>query len=201
MVRKAYRINKAGSINNLNLIEEELPDPAENEVTVKVKAIGFNFADLFALQRLYSATPKGSFIPGLEFSGKIYRKGKNVTDYAIGDDVMGIIKFGAYTTHLNVDCGYLQKLPEGWSFEEGAAFIVQSLTAYYALLKLGNLKELDTVLIHSAAGGVGIFANRIAKKFNAYTIGTVSSNAKVDFLKEEGYDKVIVRGDNFKEQY
>jgi len=200
MVRKAYRINKAGSLSNLKLIEEELSDPAENEVTVEVKAIGLNFADLFALQGLYSATPKGSFIPGLEFSGKVYKKGKNVTDFAIGDNVMGIIRFGAYSTHLNIHCEYVQKLPDGWSFEEGAAFIVQSLTAYYALLELGNLKEKDTVLIHSAAGGVGIYANRIAKKFNAYTIGTVSSNAKVDFLKEEGHDKVIVRGDDFKEQ-
>jgi len=200
MLRKTYRINKAGSINNLNLIEEELPDPAENEVTVEVKAIGFNFADLFALQGLYSATPKESFIPGLEFSGKIYKKGKNVVDFAIEDDVMGVIKFGAYATHLNIDCEYIQELPESWSFEEGAAFIVQSLTAYYALLVLGNLKEKDTVLVHSAAGGVGIYANRIAKKSNAYTIATVSSNAKVDFLKEEGYDKVIVRSDDFKEQ-
>ncbi len=200
MVRKAYRINKAGSLSNLELIEEELPDPTDDEVTVEVKAIGFNFADLFALQGLYSATPKGSFIPGLEYSGKVYKKGKNVTDFSIGDDVMGVIRFGAYTTHLNIDCEHVQKLPHGWSFEEGAAFVVQSLTAYYALLELGKIKEKDTVLVHSAAGGVGIFANRIAKKFNAYTIGTVSSSTKVNFLKAEGYDKVIVRGDDFKEQ-
>ena len=200
MVRKAYRINKAGSLSNLKLIEEELPDPSDEEVTVEVKAIGFNFADLFAIQGLYSATPKGSFIPGLEYSGKVYKKGKNVSDFAIGDDVMGVIRFGAYTTYLNTNYGYVQKLPDGWSFEEGAAFVVQSLTAYYALLDLGNLKEKDTVLIHSAAGGVGILANRVAKKFNAFTIGTVGSSAKVDFLKEEGYNEVIVRGEDFKER-
>jgi len=200
MVRKAYRINKTGSLSNLELIEEELPDPTDDEVTIEVKAIGLNFADLFALQGLYSATPKGSFIPGLEYSGKIYKKGKNVTELEIGDKVMGTIRFGAYASHLNIDYRYVQKLPGGWSFSEGAAFIVQSLTAYYALLQLGNLKENDTVLIQSAAGGVGIYANRIAKKFNAYTIGTVGSNAKVDFLKEEGYDEVIVRDKNFKEQ-
>jgi NADPH:quinone reductase-like Zn-dependent oxidoreductase len=200
MVRKAYRINKAGSLGNLELIEEELPDPTDEEVTVEVKAIGLNFADLFALQGLYSATPKGSFIPGLEYSGKIYKKGENVTDFEINDDVIGVIRFGAYASHLNIDYRYVQKLPGGWSFSEGAAFIVQSLTAYYALLQLGNLKENDTVLIQSAAGGVGIYANRIAKKFNAYTIGTVGSSTKVNFLKAEGYDKVIVRGDDFKEQ-
>ena len=200
MVRKAYRINKAGSLSNLELIEEELPDPTDDEVTIEVKAIGLNFADLFALQGLYSATPKGSFIPGLEYSGKIDKKGKNVTELEIGDKVMGTIRFGAYASHLNIDYRYVQKLPGGWSFSEGAAFIVQSLTAYYALLELGNLKEKDTVLVNSAAGGVGIYANQIAKKFNAYTIGTVGSNAKVNFLNAEGYDKVIVRGDDFKEQ-
>ncbi len=76
MKRKVYRINKAGSLNNLKLIEENLPEPGNNEVTVEVKAIGLNFADLFAIQGLYSATPKGSFIPGLEYSGIVlkYRK-------------------------------------------------------------------------------------------------------------------------------
>ncbi|MEE9450482.1 MAG: zinc-binding dehydrogenase, partial [Ignavibacteriaceae bacterium] len=77
---------------------------------------------------------------------------------------------------------------------------VQSLTAYYALIELGNIKDNDTVLVHSAAGGVGIYANRIAKKFNAYTIGTVGSNSKIDFLKDEEYDDVIVRDNNFKEK-
>ena len=76
MVRKAYRINKAGSLSNLELVDEELPDPTDNEVNIEVKAIGFNFADLFAIQGLYSATPKGSFVPGLEYSGKFIRRGK-----------------------------------------------------------------------------------------------------------------------------
>jgi len=113
---------------------------------------------------------------------------------------MGVIKFGAYTSHLNIDHRYVQKLPASWTFEEGAAFTVQSLTAYYALVELGDIKDNYTVLVHSAAGGVGIYANRIAKKFNAYTIGTVGNNSKVDFLKSEGYDDVIVRKNNFNEK-
>lgn len=200
MVRKVYRINKAGSLSNLKLVDEELTEPKDHEVTIEVKAIGFNFADLFAIQGLYSATPKGSFIPGLEYSGKILHKGKSVKDFEIGDDVIGVIRFGAYTTYLNIDYRYVQKLPVGWTFEEGAAFIVQSITAYYALFELGNLKQNDTVLIHGAAGGVGIYANRIAKKFNAHTIGTVGNSSKLEFLEKEGYDKVIVRGKDFKKQ-
>jgi len=200
MNRRAYRLRRAGSLSNISLIEEDLPDPADNEVMIEVRAIGFNFADLFAIQGLYSATPKGSFIPGLEYSGVITQKGKDVSDFRVNDNVMGVIKFGAYATHINIDYRYVLKIPSGWSFEEGAAFIVQSLTAYYALVELANIKDNDTALIHSAAGGVGIYANRIAKKFNAYTIGTVGSASKIDFLKKEGYDDVIVRDNNFNEK-
>jgi NADPH:quinone reductase-like Zn-dependent oxidoreductase len=200
ITRKVFRLRKAGSISNLKLVDENLPELNENEVTVEVKAIGLNFADLFAIQGLYSATPKGSFVPGLEYSGIVLNIGSKVSNFKVGDNIMGAIRFGAYTTHLNIDPRYILKLPEGWSFEEGASFIVQSLTAYYSLIELGNIKQNKTVLIHSAAGGVGIYANRIAKKFNAFTIGTIGSESKRNFLMNEGYDAVIVRGSNFSEQ-
>ena len=200
MKRLSYRMSKAGSINNIKLVDEKLPEPKENEVTVEVKAIGLNFADLFAIQGLYSATPKGSFVPGLEYSGIIIRAGSEIRNFQVGDKVMGAIRFGAYTTHLNIDHRYILKLPEGWTFDEGASFIVQSLTAYYSLIELGNIKPNNTVLIHSAAGGVGIYANRIAKKFNAFTIGTIGSESKRNFLINEDYDSVIVRGNDFGKQ-
>ena len=200
MKRQAYRINKAGSLDNIKLVEENLNEPANNEVTIEVKAIGLNFADLFAIQGLYSATPKGRFVPGLEYSGIILNKGKDVKDYQVRDKIMGAIRFGAYTTHLNIDSRYILNLPEDWSFEEGASFIVQAITAYYSLVELGNIKQNYTVLIHSAAGGVGVFANRIAKKFNAYTIGTIGSESKRNFLVQEGYDDIIVRKNNFGEK-
>jgi len=198
--RKTYRIKKAGSIDNLKLYKEHMKPPSENEVTVEVKAIGLNFADLFAIQGLYSAIPKGSFVPGLEYSGIIINKGKNVNEYNIGDKIIGAIRFGAYATHLNIDKKYILPLPDEYSFEEGAAMVVQPLTAYYSLFELGNLKPNHTVLIHSAAGGVGIYANRIAKHFGAYTIGTIGSESKRNFLINEGYDEIIVRKDNFGKQ-
>ncbi|NWF50739.1 MAG: zinc-binding dehydrogenase [Ignavibacteriaceae bacterium] len=197
MKRNAYRIDKAGSISRLKNVTEALPEPADDEVTVRVKAIGLNFADLFAIKGLYSATPKQSFVPGLEYAGIIHAKGKNVNEFDVGQSVAGVIRFGAYTDFLNINKNYIIPLPETWTFEEGAAFIVQSLTAYYALFELGNLKPGDTVLIHSAAGGVGLYANRIAKKFDAFIIGTVGSNRKVELLKREGYDQVIIRDKEF----
>lgn len=199
MQRTSYFL-RAGNVKNLKPITQELPEPGEQEVTVAVKAIGLNFADIFAITGLYSATPKEAFVPGLEYSGEILKVGKGVTRWKPGDQVMGVTRFGAYTTHLNIDQRYVTPLPAGWSLEQGASYLVQVLTAYYALFNLGDLREGQTVLIHSAAGGVGIFANRIAKKKGAFTIGTVGSPAKVDFCKGEGYDRVIVRGKDFKRQ-
>lgn len=196
--RQVYRIPKAGSISNLALKTESIGEPAEDEVCVKVKSIGLNFADIFAIQGLYSATPKGSFIPGLEFAGEIIAVGADVKEWKTGDRVMGVTRFGGYVSHINIDHHYVVALPAGWRFEEGAGFLVQGLTAYYALSELGNLQKGSTVLIHSAAGGVGILANRIAKTFDAYTIGTVGSRQKAQFLQaEENYDAVIVRDKSF----
>lgn len=199
--RQVYRMPKAGSIKSLKLQTETLEPPKADEVCVKVHAIGLNFADIFAMQGLYSATPQGSFIPGLEFSGEVIAVGSAVEEWKPADKVMGATKFGGYVSHINIHHRYIIPLPADWSFEKGAGFLVQGLTAYYALTVLGNLQPGITVLIHSAAGGVGILANRICKKFNAYTIGTVGSSRKVDFLmKEEGYDDVIIRDDDFYEK-
>jgi len=192
MQRQSYQL-KAGSIGNLKLVSSELPDPSADEVTVEVKAIGLNFADIFAMFGLYSATPKGVFIPGLEYSGVVVKAGANIQDFKIGDRVMGVTQFGGYTTHLNIDEGHILPLADDWSFEEGAAYLVQVLTAYYGLKNLGAIRENYTILIHSAAGGVGILANRIAKKFGAYTIGSIGNASKIDFIKKEGYDRAIVR--------
>ncbi len=193
-------MKRAGSLNNLSLVEEEIGEPAENELRIEVRAIGLNFADVFTILGLYKAAPKKDFIPGLEFSGIVTGKGNGVTDFKIGARVMGSVRFGAYTTRLNIDRRYVMPLPDGWSFEEGASFIVQALTAYYALVKLGEIKQNQSVLIHSAAGGVGIYANRIAKKFSAYTIGTVGNASKTEFLRTEGYDDIIVRKSDFRKQ-
>ncbi|CAN5917551.1 medium chain dehydrogenase/reductase family protein [soil metagenome] len=192
---------KAGSIKDLRREEETLPDPAPDEVTVQVQAIGLNFADIFAMQGLYGATPQGAFIPGLEFSGKIIRVGAEVPDRKVGERVMGATKFGGYVSHLNSHHRYVTPIPADWSYAEGAGFLVQGLTAYYGLVRLGDLQPGMTVLIHSAAGGVGILANRICQKFGASTIGTVGSAHKVAYLEEEeAYGQIIVRGKDFAER-
>lgn len=197
---KAHEVSKAGNINHLRIVERELGPPQQTEVQIEVKSIGLNFADIFAILGLYSATPKGSFIPGLEYAGDIIAAGKDVKDYKVGDRVMGVTRFGGYTSHLNIEPDYITSIPEDWSYNEGAAFLVQALTAYYGLFRLGDLKKGDTVLIHSAAGGVGLQANRMAQKSGAYTIGTVGNKKKVSLLKKEGYQDFLVRDRRFKKK-
>ncbi|UXX79330.1 zinc-binding dehydrogenase [Reichenbachiella carrageenanivorans] len=197
MQRQAYRIDKVGSTSNLKLVTEPLDDPQGHEVQVEVHAIGLNFADVFAIHGLYSATPKGSFVPGLEFSGVISKIGKDIANFKVGDRIMGVTRFGGYASHLNIDDRHIVPLADDWSFEEGASYLVQGMTAYYALVFLGGLQKQHNVLIHSGAGGVGIMANRIAKCYDAFTIGTIGSNKKMNVLEAEGFDGKIVRSKNF----
>lgn len=193
-------IPKAGSMNSLKLVDETLPEPCKGEVQIEVSTVGLNFADLFAIFGLYSATPEGSFVPGLEYSGTVVKIGSGVHGFKVGMRVMGLTRFGGYTTGLNIDQRYLVPLPNDWSFEEGAAYLVQVLTAWYALVELGNIQDGSTVLVHSAAGGVGIWANRIARHFNAHTIGCVGNPSKLKVLQNEGYSDGFVRDNNFKDE-
>ena len=200
MQRTSYQL-KAGNLKDLKQSSADLPPPGPQEVQIAVKAIGLNFADVFAIWGLYGATPEGTFIPGLEFSGDIIAVGKEVTNHRPGDKVMGVTRFGAYTTHLNIEQEYAIPLPQDWTYEEGAAYLVQVLTAYYGLVNLGNLQKGHTLLIHSAAGGVGIFAGRLAKALGAgRLIGSVGHEDKVAHCQAEGYDQVIVRQDDFAGQ-
>ncbi|AOS97328.1 Quinone oxidoreductase 1 [Microbulbifer aggregans] len=197
-LRRAWRTQKAGSISDLKLVEEPLGALDPEKIRIEVRSVGLNFADIFALTGLYSATPKGSFVPGLEFSGVIVELGASVdTDLAVGDSVYGCTRFGGYADCVDVPPQHCRKMPSGWRFAEGAAFPVQSLTAYYALNDLGAVKPGQNVLVHSAAGGVGLQAMRMLRQMGAIPIGTVGSAGKRQFLQEQGFDEVIVRGPDF----
>jgi alcohol dehydrogenase len=155
---------------------------------VRVAAVGLNFADLFAAQGLYSATPRGSFIPGLECAGHVEALGPDTAasgNVAVGDRVMVLTRFGAYATALNIDARYVFSLPAGWSAAEGAGYLVQTLTAWYGLATLGAIERGDVVLVQSAAGGVGLQALALCAELGARPIATVGSDAKREFLVRE----------------
>lgn len=199
-MREVWRIPRAGSLSRLSRVTEPLPPPASGEARVRVEAVGLNFADVFACLGLYSATPEGPFVPGLECAGVVEALGPPVGAAApavgVGDRVMAVTRFGGYATALNVDARLLHPIPAGWSFAEGAAYPVQALTAWYALCVLATVERGDTLLVHSAAGGVGLHALEIARSLGAKVVATVGSAAKRDFLvRERGLpaDAVVVR--------
>ncbi|MCL1127171.1 zinc-binding dehydrogenase [Shewanella surugensis] len=197
---QSWITSKAGAISRLKLVEDTLVLSNVKDVCVAVKSVGLNFSDIFALTGLYSATPKGSFTPGLEFAGEVIHVGAQGSKFKVGDRVMGVTRFGGYTTHIITHDDYLQALPDHWNFEQGAGYLVQTLTAYYALKVLGNIQSRHNVLIHSAAGGVGLQAMRIVRAIGATPIGTVRSNKKAQFLKEQGFESILVREKNFQKQ-
>lgn len=197
--RKVWSTAKAGAIQRLKLIEETLPELENDEVEVTVKAVGLNFADIFALTGLYSATPKGRFIPGLEYSGVVSKVGKDCSRFNVGDRIMAVSRFGGYASIIQSKEDYLVLLPDDWSFSQGAAYLTQTLTAWYALNDLGAIKPGYDVLVQSAAGGVGLQAMKLIKALGANSIGTVSSQHKVEFLAALGFES-WVREPSFDKQ-
>jgi len=182
LTRQVWRIPKAGSLSALSRVEEPLAAPATGEVQVEVQAVGVNFADVFACLGLYSATPKGSFIPGLECAGRIRRIGAGVSGWREGDAVIVLTRFGGYASYVNVDARTLWPVPDGWTLEEAAAYPVQALTAWYGLVPLGAARAGSVVLVQSAAGGVGLNALHALRHLQARPIAVVGRADKRDWL-------------------
>ena len=185
--RTVWRLRRAGSLDELRRRDEFLPDPGPGEARVRVEAVGLNFADLFAAQGLYSATPRGSFVPGLECSGIIEALGPDgpaASGLAVGDRVIALTRFGAYATALNVGLAYLRAAPADWTAAEAAAWAVQGLTAWYGLVELGAVQGGDAVLVQSAAGGVGLLALDILDSLGARPLAVVGHESKRRYLAE-----------------
>lgn len=202
MKRTVWHTPKAGAIDRLKLHEQTMLKLANGKIRIQVRSVGLNFADIFAITGLYSATPQGAFIPGLEFSGEVIEVAETGSGhtYKVGDVVMGVTRFGGYASKIDIEPEYLTPLPKDWNFQQGAAYLVQTLTAFYALTELGNIKANQNVLIHSAAGGVGLQAMKLVKAMGANPIGTVGSSTKAEFLKTLGFTEVYVRQKHFDHQ-
>jgi synaptic vesicle membrane protein VAT-1 len=187
--RQVWRIRRAGSLARLRLEREASPEPGPGEARVVVRAAGLNFADAFACLGLYSATPRGPFVPGLECAGVVEAVGPpragEAPRFRPGDRVMAVTRFGGYATRLVVDTRQLHPLPERFGFAEGAAYPVQALTAWYGLVELGRIAPGEVVLVHSAAGGVGLAALEVCASSGARPIATVGGAGKRDFLVRE----------------
>jgi NADPH:quinone reductase-like Zn-dependent oxidoreductase len=166
---------------------EERPDPpvGSGEVRVAVRAAGINFADTMARVGLYPDAPKPPCVLGYEVAGEVESVGDGVTEHKVGDRVIAGTRFNGHAELVTVPEAQVIPLPKKLGFEQGAAFVVNYSTAYAALVMMGSLREGDRVLIHAAAGGVGIAATQVARNIGAEIFGTASA-AKHDAIRAQG---------------
>jgi NADPH2:quinone reductase len=186
----AIRFHQTGGAEVLRWEAVDVPAPAAGEATVRHQAVGLNFIDTYHRSGLYPV-PLPSGI-GLEGAGVVEAVGPGVSEVKVGDRVAyagGPV--GAYAEVRNIPAHRLLKLPDGIDFKTAAAMMLQGLTAAYLLRRTYRVQAGDAVLIHAAAGGVGLIACQWAKALGATVIGTVGSPAKAELAKAHGCDHVI----------
>ncbi len=188
---RALVITKHGPPEVLQVQERPDPAPGRGQVRVQVRAAGVNFADLMARVGVYEDAPKLPSVVGYEFAGDVESVGEGVTDVQVGQRVLGGCRFGGYAELVVTDAGAVVPLPDDWSYEEGAALPVHYATAYAGLVRYGSLRAGETVLLHAAAGGVGIAATQIAKLTGAAVIYGTASGSKHDAVRGFGVDHPI----------
>jgi synaptic vesicle membrane protein VAT-1 len=171
------------------------PQAKPGEVLIRVKAIGINFADLLQRMGVYPGTPKPPFVPGFEVAGVVEKgaeggKASEGEPVRPGEAVAALTQFNAYAQWVAVPAGRVYRLPAGMPFEDGAAIPVNYLTAYHAMFTMGNMQSGNRILIHGAAGGVGIAAVQLALARGLETFGTAGPT-KQDYLRKIGVDHAI----------
>ncbi len=187
---QVIEVKQFGGPETLELIEENTPMPSAGQVVIEVKASGVNFADILIREGLYPPGATAPVRPGLEVAGVVSQRGDGVQGFQRGTRVMAFVSSGGYASHAALDTANVYLLPDDLDFAPATALLVQGLTAYF-LLETGQLSPGGTVLIPSAAGGVGSLAVQIAKLKGAGRVIGLASSSKHEFVKSLGADAVF----------
>jgi NADPH:quinone reductase len=187
---KAIQFKEVGGPDVMKLVEVATPEVRPGMIRMRVHAAGINFADTFFREGNYLIKPKLPDTPGMEAAGVIDAVGAGVEGLTPGMRIAAV-GLKAYAEYALFYANQVIPLPDFVSFEEGAAFPIQTLTAWFMIHTAHHMTPGQTVLVHSAAGGVGIVAMQIAKAAGARVIGTVSSDSKIKIAKQYGADEVI----------
>jgi NADPH:quinone reductase-like Zn-dependent oxidoreductase len=187
---RAIVITRHGPPDVLEVQDRPDPHPGRGEVLVDVAAAGINFADLMARIGVYPDAPKPPCVVGYEVAGTVSALGEGATGLEVGQRVIASVRFGGYAERVAARADGVVALPDALSFEQGAAIPLNYTTAWEALIRAGNLRPGERVLIHAAAGGVGIAATQIAKRTGAEVWGT-SSPSKHDAIRGFGVDHPV----------
>jgi NADPH2:quinone reductase len=187
---RAIQIKTTGGPEVMELVELPTPKPATRQVLVKIEASGVNFIDTYLREGRYPA--QLPFIPGQEAAGTVAALGPDVTGFAVGDRVAWNGTHGTYAEFACAPAADLLKIPEGMSFQQAAAALLQGLTAHYLAHDTHAIRAGETVLIHAGAGGVGLLLTQMAKRLGARALTTVSTEQKAELSRSAGADKVIL---------
>src|SRR5215813_9408106 len=187
---KGIWVEKHGGPEVMSFQDIEIASPGPGQALVRIHASGVNFIDIYQRRGRYAV--ELPYTPGLEASGVVEEVGEGVDVVKPGDRVAYTGQPGAYAELSLVKVGSLIPLPEDMTFEQGAAFPLQGMTAHYLINEFRRPQEGDTVLIHAAAGGMGLLLVQWAKHLGARVIGTVSTEEKARIAREAGADEVIL---------
>ncbi|MGY4155558.1 NADPH2:quinone reductase [Bradyrhizobium sp. USDA 4461] len=194
---KAIRIQRTGGTEVLQWEDVQTPAPADGEVRIRQTAIGLNYIDVYQRSGLYQIPLPGSI--GIEAAGVVEAVGKGVNHVKVGDRVAYAGgPPGAYSQERTMPADPIVRIPDGISDEQAAATLLQGLTAQYLIRRTYKVKSGETVLIHAAAGGVGLIACQWLKALGATVIGTVGSEEKAALARANGCDHTILyKSENF----
>lgn len=173
--------------------ERPTPDPGPGEVRIRVKAAGVNFADILARMGLYPDAPPPPVVVGYEVAGYVDAVGPGPSRYEIGRHVLAVTRFGGYADHVIAPADFVWPVPAKLSHNEAAAIPIAYLTAVVALYRMANLKAGESLLVHSAGGGVGLAATQLARLRRSFVIGTASPTTH-SALRAMGIDHVLDSG-------
>lgn len=183
-------ITQAGAPDVMQVQHAPLPHPLPGQVRVRVAAAGVNFADIMGRLGIYPDAPRPPYIPGYEVSGTIDLVGAGVDPALVGQEVLALMQLGGYSEAVCVPAIAALPRPAGMTVEQAASFALPYLTAYVALIELARVRAGDRVLIHAAAGGVGLAAVDLCRRAGATIYGTASPG-KHDFLRARGVQHPI----------
>lgn len=186
-------------LSDLKLEDIDLPEPGPGMVKLRMRAAPTCFQDYLMIQGLYQVKPHLPFTPGLEGAGEVIAIGDDVEGVKVGDPVVAGLGTGAFAEEALAAARAVRPKPEALDFAEAASYTSAYLTAYVALFRRARLEAGETLLVHGAAGGIGLAACDIGKMFGATVIATASSQEKRDVLKARGVDHVLDVTQGFRE--
>jgi len=188
---RAIVCKEFGQLSVLELGELEEPVPGPGRVKIEVHSAGMNFPDTLMIAGKYQAKPPFPFAPGMESAGVVVALGEGVQGLNAGDRVMAHLSWGGCAEFATAEADKTLRIPDSMSFDEAAGFMVTYGTTYHALVDRACIQAGEVLLVHGAAGGVGLNAVELGKLLGAMVIATVGSDEKIDIVKQYGADHVI----------